>query len=136
PRGPAMRPCGRCLSDGIEHAAALSSSWLKSTQSLRSPLPLAGEADGRRVGECVASAIVIPLPPSLPRERERERAGSHSASILRQFDRPVGENLVLLRARLALVLLVDEGNRAFAAEQRARQDHHPDEAARPVGRGL
>src|SRR6266446_9517741 len=47
-------------------------------------------------------------------------------------DRGVGGNLVLLRARLGRVGGVDELQRAFA-EERARQDHHADEAARPIG---
>src|SRR5215831_7568449 len=47
-------------------------------------------------------------------------------------DRHVGEDLVLLHARLGRVGGVDELQRAFAQE-RARQDHHADEAARPIG---
>src|SRR5204863_2999070 len=53
-------------------------------------------------------------------------------SSLRQLDRRVDEDLVLLHARLGLVLFVDELERAFA-EKLAWQDHHADEAARPVG---
>src|SRR5205814_10656200 len=50
-------------------------------------------------------------------------------------DRRVDEDLVLLRARLALVLVFDELKRAFAQE-RTRQNHCADEAAWPVGGSL
>src|SRR6266566_10168518 len=51
---------------------------------------------------------------------------------LRPGDRSVGEDLVLLRARLLRIGRIDELQRAFAKE-RARQDHHADEAAGPIG---
>src|SRR6185312_16567954 len=47
-------------------------------------------------------------------------------------DRRVGEDLVLLRLRLRLVVLVDVLDRAFAL-QFTRQDHDADEARRSVG---
>src|SRR5262249_43062672 len=50
----------------------------------------------------------------------------------RPRDRDVGENRVLLHARLGRVGGVDELPRAFSPE-RARQEHHADEAARPIG---
>src|SRR5262249_17026712 len=56
-------------------------------------------------------------------------------SLRRPFDRRIGENLVLLHPRFVLVLLVDVLDRAFA-DQAARQNHDPDEPARPVGGGL
>src|SRR5262249_60494390 len=65
----------------------------------------------------------------------RAEAGNRTILILttlRPGDRGVGEDLVLLHARLGRVGSVDELQRAFT-EERARQDHHADEAARPVG---
>src|SRR5262249_2610470 len=50
----------------------------------------------------------------------------------RAGDGDVGENLVLLHARLGGVGSVDELQRAFS-DERAREDHHADEAARPLG---
>src|SRR5450755_2024487 len=47
----------------------------------------------------------------------------------------VNEDAVLLRLGLRLVILVDVLDRALSQE-RAWQDHHADEAARPVGRSL
>ena len=47
----------------------------------------------------------------------------------------VNEDAVLLRLGLRLVILVDVLDRALPQE-RAWQDHHADEAARPVGRRL
>src|SRR6516164_5242034 len=47
----------------------------------------------------------------------------------------VDEDAVLLRLGLRLVILVDVLDRALSQE-RARQDQHADEAARPVGRCL
>src|SRR6185437_16666059 len=49
--------------------------------------------------------------------------------------RRVGEDLVLLRLRLRLVVVVDVLNRTLAHE-RARQDHDADETRRFVGRSL
>src|SRR5258705_11120769 len=54
-----------------------------------------------------------------------------SAFIGLKSDRRIDEDLVLLSARLALVLLVDELERAFAQE-RTRQNHRTNEAAWPV----
>src|SRR4051794_33477087 len=52
---------------------------------------------------------------------------------LRSFepDRRVDVDLVLLRARLRFVFLIDQLQRALP-DERVRQDHHPDEARRPV----
>src|SRR5215469_390820 len=50
-------------------------------------------------------------------------------------DRRVGESLVGLRLRLRLVLGIEVLDRALA-QQGPRQDHHADEAGRPVARPL
>src|ERR1700704_4410333 len=47
-------------------------------------------------------------------------------------DRLIDEDLILLRFRPRLVVLVDVGDRALA-EQRAGQDQHPDKARRTIG---
>src|SRR5262249_35512931 len=83
------------------------------------PPPASGGGEGRGVGLCPkAKAVHPPLA---------------SAALPRwPGDGDVGENLVLLHARLGRVGGVDELQRAFA-DERARQDHHADEAARPTG---
>src|SRR5712691_9814 len=58
-------------------------------------------------------------------------SGAHAFS----RDRRVAQDPVLLRPGLRLVVLVEVLDRAFSLE-RARQDHHPDEAARAVHGGL
>src|ERR1700722_5516876 len=46
--------------------------------------------------------------------------------------RHIGENFILLRFRLGFVFFVEILDRAFA-QVGERQDHHADEARRPVG---
>jgi len=50
----------------------------------------------------------------------------------RSRNRCIGQDFVLLDARLALVLFVDILERGFS-QQLPRQDHHPDESARTIG---
>src|SRR4029078_11428406 len=61
-----------------------------------------------------------------------ERRAVYASLLLRSCDRRVGEDLVLLHARLVLVGLVYVLDRAFR-DQRARHDHDANEAAGRIG---
>src|SRR5262249_23457474 len=63
------------------------------------------------------------------------RTAQSSSWCCAKIQRRVNINLVLLGARLSLVLLVDQAERAFSQE-RERDNHHANEAAGAVGSGL